>query len=341
MAAASIYKSPDVFSFKATEWEAWIVSWKRYRKLTKIDKEDDETQIDALIYHLGTQKAENIMATFKNGKKTAPNPAHAKDAEAPAMIQVDEKATVYADVLSKFQNHFVPKVNIVNESAVFNKRKQGVDECADDFIIDLQRLVLTCDYQDADRQVRDRFIAGLRDEKLQEKLQFMSKVDLTTAVDYAKRWEMVQEQMKKQRDTEARAANEIRAPHRARGRGRGGRGRGGRGRGWGRGRGGSDSNQSGQSQPTEDKCGRCGFMYHKKKSCPALHQQCKKCSKRGHLPACVVVEVLQEAGVLRKMKFRHSTTKTKFKHITLIWGLISSTTSELSTVLMALMAHGT
>ena len=58
--------------------------------------------------------------------------------------------------------------------------------------------MLTCEYQDPDRQVRDQFVVGLHDEKLQEKLQFMSSLTLTKAVDYARRYEMVQGQLKEQ-----------------------------------------------------------------------------------------------------------------------------------------------
>ena len=79
----------------------------------------------------------------------------------------------------------------MNESAKFNKRSQG-DESLNSFLIDLQQLVISYDYQDQDRQVRDRFIAGLHDEKLQEKLQFLADIDLHNAVEYAHRWESLQ-----------------------------------------------------------------------------------------------------------------------------------------------------
>ena len=66
----------------------------------------------------------------------------------PATTEVDEKPTCYEDVFNKFHNHFVPKVNIVNESTVFNLRKQKKDELIDNFVVDLEKLVVTCGYQD-------------------------------------------------------------------------------------------------------------------------------------------------------------------------------------------------
>ena len=71
---------------------------------------------------------------------------------------MDENYTVYVNLERKFQSHFI---------------SQGATESSDDFVIDLQKLVLTCDYGDPDQQVRDRFMAGLYDDKLQEKLQFI------------------------------------------------------------------------------------------------------------------------------------------------------------------------
>ena len=121
MAHAPIYKPPEQFSFVAGKWKSWIAQWNRFRKLIKNNKEDEEQQIDALIYHMGTSKAEGIMKTFKYGKRQIPNPARADDTSAPATIEEDESDKKYVDVVKKFHNHFVPKVNIVNESAQFHK----------------------------------------------------------------------------------------------------------------------------------------------------------------------------------------------------------------------------
>ena len=55
----------------------------------------------------------------------------------------------------------------------------------DDFLVDLEDLVLTCGYENTDRHVRDRFIAGIRDPHIQKKLQFMMDADLAKAVSYA------------------------------------------------------------------------------------------------------------------------------------------------------------
>ena len=185
------------------------------------------------------------MQTFQYGKKRIPDPANEGSTK-----QVDEKATCYEDVISKFEHHYVPKIDVVNESAKFNKRVQG-DESIENFLIDLQQLVISCDYEDQDRHVRDRFIAGLCNEKIQEKLQFMADIDLHKAAEYACRWETLQNQLQNQRSAIA-STNKVRSSSRGRGQGRG-RGQ----RGWGQHRrqGRNDDRSFDQREPAQGK--RC------------------------------------------------------------------------------------
>ena len=157
------------------------------------------------------------------------NLAHVNDNTAPETIKINEKEMVYADLEGKFQAYYVLQVNIINESTVINKRKQGATESINDFMVDLQKLVLTCDYSDPDHQVRDWLIAGFYDDKLQEKLQFMSDVTLSKAFEYARRWEMIQAQLKEQHGNKGLQANEVNRSY-------GHHGRGPQGPGHGRGR---------------------------------------------------------------------------------------------------------
>jgi len=87
----------------------------------------------------------------------------------PATKQVDEKDTCSEDVIRKFRTPLRSKNQRCEWKCKFNKRVQG-DESFDCFLIDLQQLVISCDYQDQDWQVRDLLIAGLHVEKLKEKI---------------------------------------------------------------------------------------------------------------------------------------------------------------------------
>ncbi len=259
---SSLFKAPENFSFRAADWEGWIAQYRRYSRLMEYTTKSQTVQCDSLIYHMGTQSAESIMKTFKWGKIRYPNPEYDPDnpADRPATLERDESAQIYSDLEGKFQAYYVPSVNVINESTVFNKRVQGENESIDSFIVDLEKLVLTCSYDDPDRMVRDRFVAGLKNENLQRKLQFMSDLTLSRAVDFARRHEMVCSQIDDQRKKEANAV--INTSQRGRGSHSRGRNRG-RGRGnYNRNSGHQQSSSStGHQQPPASSslsCTNCG-----------------------------------------------------------------------------------
>lgn len=107
-----LFQPPGHFSFNATDWHDWSADWRRYIQLTEISEKSDAIKISALLYNMGTRKAEKVMQTFQYGKKRIPDPANEGSTK-----QVDEKATCYEDVMSKFEHHYVPKINVVNKSS--------------------------------------------------------------------------------------------------------------------------------------------------------------------------------------------------------------------------------
>ena len=100
----------------------------------------------------------------------------------------------------------------------------------------------------------------------------MPNVTLEEAVDYARRWEALQDQIQLQRGS-ADSVNHAQPRQRFRGKSRG-RGCGGGGQ---------------RSQPRQrdaanasSKCSKCGYTYHKNATCPAVRAKCNKCLKVGH-----------------------------------------------------------
>ena len=69
------------------------------------------------------------MQTFRYGNKRTEHPSNEGE-----YIEVDEKDSCYEDVIQKFNEHYVPRVNKVHESIVFNKRVQSDTESVDDFL---------------------------------------------------------------------------------------------------------------------------------------------------------------------------------------------------------------
>ena len=223
---------------------------------------------------MGTKEAEQVITTFTWGRITVPDP----DGADGATKEVDETDEMFDILLQKFHDYFIPQVNIINESTVFNKRLQAPGESVEAFARALQVLVKTCDYLEPQRMVRDRFVAGLTDHRLQEKLQFKKELTLKTALEYARREEMIKGQVAAQKAKGNLEVDEAYSSNRGQhSRGRGSHNSRGRGRGQH-----SNNNFGNQhSQHTEGSCGNCGGS-HPSEPCPAWGRECNYCHSKGH-----------------------------------------------------------
>lgn len=270
------FDPPPKFSFKAEEWRDWLADFKRFAGVIKLSSEAGETQRDTLIYHMGTRQAESIMQGFRWGKIRVQDPANND-----RTIEVDETDTMFDVLIQKFTDHFVPAVNQINESLKFNKRVQGPSETVDQFVVDLQNLVKTCGYSDPERQVRDRFVAGLRDGRLQEKLQLTKNLTLVDAIEMSRRHEMVKIQVQQQQSQLKLEADYVRS---------------GRGRYANRGRyrGSSKSQPRHHHANTQKTCDNCSKQ-HEVGKCPAKGKTCNYCHKRGHFIVCCKKRASKEA----------------------------------------------
>ncbi len=100
------FQPPDNFDFSHPErWPEWHQRFHRYRIATKLDKEEAEVQVCTLLYSMG-KEAEQVYQTFTFGKGDRED---------------------YDAVITKLDNYFVPKVNVIHEHARFHMRIQKPD----------------------------------------------------------------------------------------------------------------------------------------------------------------------------------------------------------------------
>ena len=166
-------------------------------------------------------------------------------------------------VVKKFDEHFTPSFNVINERAVFHLRQQQPDESVEAYVQVLCKLSEQAAFDNKNDAVRDRLVVRLRDKELSEKIQLQAKLSLKDAIQQAKQHEQVKKEIKEQRHDVINAVCQ----------GAGGRGRGhddgnfGGGRGAGRGlpdrggatnRGGAASGGGAEGGPS---CSRCGRIY--------------------------------------------------------------------------------
>ncbi|UYV83589.1 hypothetical protein LAZ67_23001543 [Cordylochernes scorpioides] len=78
----------------------------------------------------------------------------------------------YQLVVSKFQNYFIGKRNIIYERAKFNRRSQGDSEPVEEFITSLYVLAENCNYGILkEEMIRDRLVVDMKNLQLLEKSQ--------------------------------------------------------------------------------------------------------------------------------------------------------------------------
>lgn len=82
------------------------------------------------------------------------------------------KTSVHAKVIEKFDEHFIPKKNIIH------RRVQREGETVEAFIRNLYELVEHCDFgTQRDEQIGDRIVSGILDKSLSQKLQMTRYCD--------------------------------------------------------------------------------------------------------------------------------------------------------------------
>ena len=197
----------------------------------------------------------------------------------------DEDSKKFDSVLSKFDDYFGVRHNVIFERARFNQRDQLAGESVEIYISELYRLAENCKYGDIkDELICDRLVVGISDKKVSQQLQTDPKLTLEKAKVTIRQKAAVQEQGRELAAERKRgesleslektiselqtSLDELRYSKQKQSR---------RNRGNGR-RPGPGSNHK-----TPGTCSRCGYGEHSSsESCPAANATCHRCGKAGH-----------------------------------------------------------
>ena len=113
-------------------------------------------------------------------------------------------------ILARLEQYCIDEVNESFERYNFNKRDQEPHESIDAYVSSLRRLAKTCNYgQLTDSLIRDRIIAGIRDNTARKKLLQTQKLTLKQSIDIVRSFEVAGEQLKQMSTPE-----EVRLLHR-------------------------------------------------------------------------------------------------------------------------------
>lgn len=265
------FSPPEGFNFqKAAAWPDWRQRFQRYRIATGLDKDAQNVQTNTLLYAMGPE-AEHIYNTFRF---------------AAATVEIPEPEMIYADVLAKFDAHFVPRRNVIHQRAMFHQREQKQSESIEEFIRSLYELTEHCNFgNQRDENIRDRLVVGIRDKELSRDLQLKADLTLDNAVRLAKESEMVKDQIDVQKQPTPAAVAEVykRKPPGRRNQDRPKGSKPAHGM-YGRKPKGDkpDRPMTSNHQSWNENCGRCGRPHGGNNRCPAKGAKCHNCQKLGH-----------------------------------------------------------
>lgn len=167
--------------------------------------------------------------------------------------------------------HFNPKPIEIAECFHFGTRDRHDNETIGEYIIALKKLSRHCNFGNfLMRALRDRFVCGLKNERIQNKLLNMSDLDFDRACQTACAMEMAQKQtsfLKPSTSTvETVSATHKLVSHYKKKEGSPSR----------------DKRFSGP-QSNKQRCRRCNGFNHKEDDCKFKYAQCFKCRSRGHI----------------------------------------------------------
>lgn len=163
---------PEPFDFsRLTEWLVWRQRFSRFRIASKLDNESGEVQVNSFLYAMG-KDAEPIYSSFVFPAATEANPHPEFD---------------FKTVVEKFDEHFVPRRNVIHDRACFHKRNQKADEPVEAFVRSLYELAQHCEFGNSkDEQIRDRIVIGISDKEVSQRLQLEADLTLERAVQLAR-----------------------------------------------------------------------------------------------------------------------------------------------------------
>ena len=246
---------PDPFDFRnPDEWPRWKRRFKQFHEASGLSGESAGKQVSTFLYCLG-EEAESILASTN---------ATAEDRSS------------FNRTISKFDEYFKVRKNVIYERARFNRRNQLSGETADQYIVALYKLSEHCEYGEMTEElIRDRLVVGIRDSALSERLQMDATLTLDAAKKAVRQKEAVHEQQQTlnaggRTNTEVDSINSHQRRQRPPGQRRDNK---------------PSGNRSQNTTNSGEKCSRCGRDRHPRDRCPAKDAQCHNCKRRGHYSA--------------------------------------------------------
>lgn len=177
------------------------------------------------------------------------------------VVPASPSETTYVEAKRLLKEHYSPRSSVIAERCRFNKRTQHEGESVENFIVELKHLARKCNYGDfLQDALRDRLVAGVRNEEIQRALFAEEKLTFESACKIALDREMAAREaaLMKGRDKDE-SLNAIRSHSKK-----------------------LTKKAQMSPVPKKERCERCG-RGHSSSVCWYKNFVCRNCSKVGHL----------------------------------------------------------
>nr|XP_047132680.1 uncharacterized protein K02A2.6-like [Hydra vulgaris] len=172
-----------------------------------------------------------------------------------SLCENDTKNKSFTQIVKLMKDHLKPIPNSIAQRFQFYKRDRKDEESVSGYITELRRLSEHCEFgENLNDYLRDRFVCGLNNENVQQKLLTIKNLTLETTLDTARAYETAYKDTKAIRTKESFIEQdelhkvEIRT----------------------------------KSEESKE-CFRCGFRGHQANSCNYRYLKCHTCGKIGHI----------------------------------------------------------
>ena len=223
----------------ADNWRKFFMQFEIYLVAKGKDEKPDKLKVNMLLNCAGPEAIEEYSHFVYNAGEEKEN---------------------YADVCKKFKELCEGARNVIYERLVFNQRNQKEGERIDNYVSELKRLSLTCDFGDLrDSLIRDRIVGGVLSDELRGELLKKPDLTLQKAHDYCRTFEAAELQ-KYKFSTPAGAGTEHSIGIQPV----------------------TKLNEQDKKPPRS--CKFCGYKhpFTKPSRCPAFGKLCLKCKQKGH-----------------------------------------------------------
>ena len=268
---AAVFGSISEFVFESEDITEWVERLEQWFVANGLEGNEDRKKA-LLLSNVGARGYKLIRSLAQNK---------------PTKKSYDELKTLMVE-------HLNPKPNEIAQRYVFYKRDRRNGETVKDYVAALRKLSEHCNFAEKlEDHLRDRFVCGLNDEKVQQKLLATQKLTLKTAVDNAVAMEAAVRSAKQIHGLGV----EVSSIHKFSSGGHpgfqnkyGGKGRNRKNL--------SKGNNSSQNSSSKSECFRCGSYAHFADKCPFKDRECYGCRKIGHSKSKCRTRSVNYEGVL-------------------------------------------